>query len=253
MSGKTEKSCENPECGNLHTNARFCSRACASTGGGRPSFEPTDQQRRMVRVAVRRILERAFGREERAVLKTQRFDTAPSGMTAPDCGYHRIANAAMVRSLCGRVLGGPERDAVFAYWTARGIAQERQQQCRQQAMNSDGSVHFRSLGRREFDLWMQKDEACVRLSRSVIERLGQKAYPDLVLDLVREWAGLIDAGQRARLAAAYERTERAARYLRAGRRDRGQVGVHQILDEFHHAALDRLADHLVGEDVEEGV
>jgi len=203
---------------------------------------------------VRRMLERAFGREERAVLKTQQFDAAPGGLGDPDRGYHHIVDAALARSRCGRVLDGTRLDAVIAYWTAQGLAQERQQQYHQQVVDegrSDAELHFRPLERREYELWRLKDEACVRLHRPVMDGLNRTTQPpaDLVLDLIREWAGLIDPGQRARLAAAYQRTERAARYLKAGRRDRGQVGVQQILDSCHHAALDQLAEHLTAADV----
>jgi hypothetical protein len=153
------------------------------------------------------------------------------------------------------VLDGAELDAVIAYWTAQGIAQERQQQYHQQVVDegrSDERLHFRPLGQRELELWKLKDEACVRLNRPVMDALNRQTDPpaDLVLDLVREWAGLIDPGQRARMAAAYRRTERTTRYLKAGRRNRGQVGVQQILDGFHHAALDRLAEHLTPDDVD---
>lgn len=205
--------------------------------------------------AVRRMLDRSFGREEDAVIKTQRLDAAPGSPGAPDRAYHRIGDGAMARALCGRVLEGAELDAVVAHWTARGIAAERQEQHRRQVVDegrSEEGLRFRPLSAREWGLWRAKDEACLRLNRPIIAGLGrrQPPPPDLVLDLIREWAGLIDAGQRARLADAYRtRSVRATRHLKSGRRDRGQVGVHQLLEDLHARALDRLAAELTPEDV----
>lgn len=52
MGFSSAKTCENPELGNVHTNARFCSRVCYFTSGGRPRFHSTDEERRIVRAMV---------------------------------------------------------------------------------------------------------------------------------------------------------------------------------------------------------
>ena len=215
----------------------------------------TMERDRVRRSQVRRMLDRAFGSEEQEVVRTQAFDLAPGGGREPDRAYWLIANAALGRSRCERILDGPDLDAVEAYWTARGIAHERQQQFADQKEDGvpEGRMTFRGLTSGEKSLWRAKDMACLRLQTVVMPTLAgeRRRAPDadLVLDLVREWAGIMDRSMRTRMAAAYKRSDRSCRPLKAGRKQPRQTGVHPLLDTYHDRAMDRLASVLSPEDL----
>jgi hypothetical protein len=201
---------------------------------------------------VRRMLARAFAAEERVVLKTQQFDAAPGSSSDPDRLYHPVADGSLGRARCGRVLSPLLADVVAAYWTARGLARERQTELAKQleAGKTEQQVSLRELSPREAKAWEAKDLACRRLVPRVRGELRLSADVDLVTDLIREWAGLLDGNMRARMAAEYQRNERTVRKVKNGRPERGRQGVQQYLDDKHNAAIDTLAHHLAPEDLE---
>lgn len=193
----------------------------------------------MARDRVHDLLKAAFLRSENEVIKTQAFDASPGSMGSP---YDRVAESAMAQSHCSRVLHGAERDAVIAYWTARGLTRELQERVAQ--------GRAREMDPREQRLVGVKDAACCRLVTAVRDDLPGKhaGNEDLLLDLIREWAGIEGSGQSSRLADIHGLAPSTYREIRGGykarRGRRGSPGVHGLLEDYYHRALDRLAGYV---------
>jgi len=207
--------------------------------------------------AVHQLLGRAFLRIEQEVIKTQSLDAAPGSMGDP---YGRLADSALAEARCARVLDGPARDVVTAYWTARGLVRELQSMMADQGERARDDRKVRDLSPREQDMMRAKDNACLRLVRPVRDALNYRPQKhshinvnDLLLDLIREWAGVHKEGQSRRLAETYDMDPSTYRKLRAGwtgRRGRpGNPGVHGILNDHYRKALDQLAHAMTAEDL----